>query len=95
MGICNNLKGFCLGRPGSAAVFTILGIVLVVVSMWFVLAFRGLLAEWLTHQVLVNGMLLGFAAFADLMLIVSFLCLGLSGCVGADPNCRHAYSDCG
>jgi hypothetical protein len=91
MNICRSLRGFCLSNEWAANTFAVLGIGLLLISVWFAVEFQAAVLAWIAHNVVVHGLLFVSAMLLDVLLIAGLLCLGFSECSEADRNCVHAF----
>jgi hypothetical protein len=91
MGVCLNLKAFCLRHEWAASTFALLGVGLLLGSVWALLDSYGAILMWIERNFLVHGLLFGAAMLADVLLIFGCLCLGFSECSREDRNCVYAF----
>lgn len=91
MNVCRSLKGFCLKHEWASGVFALLGVSLLLASVWIVAERNVVIWAWISQNLLLHGVLFGAATLAAVLLIFGCLCLGFSECSEADKRCIHAY----
>lgn len=89
--ICLNLKALCLKHEWLQNLFALSGIVLMLLSIWFVMESYTVIISWAASNILLHGIALGIGAITDILLIFGLLCLGFSECSEEDKNCYFAY----
>jgi hypothetical protein len=91
MAFCRYLKVHCLSSEAARSTFALLGVGLLMASVWVAIEYQVPIREWIAHNVLLHGLLFGAATLTDVLLIFGTLCLGFSECSEAERRCRHAY----
>jgi len=88
---CSHLRGFCVRHAWAGSAAALLGVALLLGTVWAAIDLNLLIRAWLAGNVLVHGLALGVGTLADVGLIFGLLCLGFSECAPGDRNCVHAY----
>jgi hypothetical protein len=88
---CGHLKGFCATREWAGSAAALLGVGLLLGTVWVAIDFNVGIRAWVARDLLVHGLALGVVTLADVLLIFGFLCLGFSECAPGDRRCAHAY----
>ena len=91
MKVCHNLKGFCLANEWAGGTAALLGVGLLMSTIWVGIDGQLLIKTWVAQNLLPHGLLLGAATLVDVLLIFGLLCLGFSECSEADRSCANAY----
>ena len=91
MRVCRQLKGFCLVHEWAGGAAALLGVGLLLATIWVGIDYQIGIRAWVAANPLPRGLTFGALTLADVLLIYGLLCLGFSECAPGDRNCIHAY----
>jgi hypothetical protein len=91
MQVCSHLKGFCQVHEWAGGAAALLGVGLLLATIWVGIDYHLAIRAWLSQNLLVHGLALGIGTLTDVALIFGLLCLGFSECAPGDRHCLHAY----
>lgn len=89
--VCRHLKGYCVAHEWAGSAAALLGVGLLLGTVWLGIEYHAWLKAWLGQERLGRGLLLGTGILLDVFLIFGLLCLGFSECSEADRRCVYAY----
>jgi hypothetical protein len=91
MRVCRQLKGFCGAHEWAGGGAALLGVGLLLATIWVGIDYQIAIRAWIAANPLPHALAFGVLTLADVLLIYGLLCLGFSECAAGDRNCAHAY----